>query len=270
MNMPAQPQLVSHNQVSDPLLQISNLSVAYGKVEALSNASLCVGKGQIVTVIGPNGAGKTTLLSAIMGVLGSHGRVDFDGRLESVPEVEVMVSRGLGLVPEKRELFTSMSVADNLLLGAFQRHCRGDRDYARTLGEVYELFPRLWERRGQLTATLSGGERQMLAVGRALMAKPRLLMLDEPSLGLAPLITREIFRIISALREQGVSILLVEQNARAALRVADYAYVLETGQIAMQGPAQQLANDPRVIEAYLGLASKHQEMLAPLNPEASP
>jgi branched-chain amino acid transport system ATP-binding protein len=173
-----------------------------------------------------------------------------------------MVSRGLGLVPEKRELFTSMSVADNLLLGAFQRHRRGDRRYSETLGEVYELFPRLWERREQLAATLSGGERQMLAVGRALMAKPKLLMLDEPSLGLAPLITREIFRIITALRDQGVSILLVEQNARAALRVADYAYVLETGQIAMQGPAQQLADDPRVIEAYLGLASKHQEMLA--------
>jgi branched-chain amino acid transport system ATP-binding protein len=244
------------------LLEINDLSVAYGKVEALSNASLRVGQGQIVTVIGPNGAGKTTLLSAIMGVLGSRGQVNFDGSLEAVPEVEVMVSRGMGLVPEKRELFASMSVADNLLLGAFQRHRRGDRDHGQTLKEVYELFPRLWERREQLAATLSGGERQMLAVGRALMAKPKLLMLDEPSLGLAPLITREIFRIITALRQTGVSILLVEQNARAALRVADYAYVLETGQIAMQGPAAQLADDPRVIEAYLGLASKHQEMLA--------
>jgi branched-chain amino acid transport system ATP-binding protein len=155
-----------------------------------------------------------------------------------------------------------MTVADNLLLGAFQRHRSGQRDHGQTLKEVYEMFPRLWERREQLAATLSGGERQMLAVGRALMAKPKLLMLDEPSLGLAPLITREIFRIITALRQQGVSILLVEQNARAALRVADYAYVLETGEIAMQGPAAQLADDPRVIEAYLGLASKHQEMLA--------
>jgi len=262
MNMPVAPQQSPENLCANPVLEIKDLSVAYGKVEALSNASLRVGQGQIVTVIGPNGAGKTTLLSAIMGVLGSRGQVNFDGSLEAVPEVEVMVSRGLGLVPEKRELFTSMSVADNLLLGAFARHRRGERDHAQTQSEVYELFPRLWERRDQLAATLSGGERQMLAVGRALMAKPKLLMLDEPSLGLAPLITREIFRIITALRQQGVSILLVEQNARAALRVADYAYVLETGQIAMQGPARQLADDPRVIEAYLGLASKHQEMLA--------
>ncbi|MDF0733043.1 ABC transporter ATP-binding protein [Pseudomonas entomophila] len=262
MNMPVQEPLRPDNRVSNPVLEVSDLSVAYGKVEALSNASLRVGQGQIVTVIGPNGAGKTTLLSAIMGVLGSRGQVAFDGSLEAVPEVEVMVARGLGLVPEKRELFSSMSVADNLLLGAFQRHRSGLRDHAQTLDEVYTLFPRLKERRDQLAATLSGGERQMLAVGRALMAKPKLLMLDEPSLGLAPLITREIFRIITTLRQQGVSILLVEQNARAALRVADYAYVLETGQIAMQGPAAQLADDPRVIESYLGLASKHQEMLA--------
>ncbi|QEY61753.1 ABC transporter ATP-binding protein [Metapseudomonas lalkuanensis] len=262
MNMQVENLRQPENQVSSPVLEVSDLSVAYGKVEALSNASLRVGQGQIVTVIGPNGAGKTTLLSAIMGVLGSRGRVAFDGSLEAVPEVEVMVARGLGLVPEKRELFGSMTVADNLLLGAFQRHRSGKRDHADTLDEVYTLFPRLKERRDQMAATLSGGERQMLAVGRALMAKPRLLMLDEPSLGLAPLITREIFRIISTLRQQGVSILLVEQNARAALRVADYAYVLETGQIAMQGPAAQLADDPRVIEAYLGLASKHQEMLA--------
>ncbi|XHF41194.1 ABC transporter ATP-binding protein [Metapseudomonas boanensis] len=262
MNMQVQSPAQAGNTVSNAVLEVSDLCVTYGKVEALSNANLRVGQGQIVTVIGPNGAGKTTLLSAIMGVLGSRGRVAFDGSLEAVPEVEVMVSRGLGLVPEKRELFGSMSVADNLLLGAFQRHRSGKRDYAATQAEVYELFPRLWERRDQLAATLSGGERQMLAVGRALMAKPKLLMLDEPSLGLAPLITREIFRIITTLRQQGVSILLVEQNARAALRVADYAYVLETGQIAMQGPAAQLADDPRVIEAYLGLASKHQEMLA--------
>lgn len=262
MNMQVENLRQPENQVSSPVLEVSDLSVAYGKVEALSNASLRVGQGQIVTVIGPNGAGKTTLLSAIMGVLGSRGRVAFDGSLEAVPEVEVMVARGLGLVPEKRELFGSMTVADNLLLGAFQRHRSGKRDHADTLDEVYTLFPRLKERRDQMAATLSGGERQMLAVGRALMAKPRLLMLDEPSLGLAPLITREIFRIISTLRQQGVSILLVEQNARAALRVADYAYVLENGQIAMQGPAAQLADDPRVIEAYLGLASKHQEMLA--------
>ncbi|MCD4867128.1 MULTISPECIES: ABC transporter ATP-binding protein [unclassified Pseudomonas] len=250
------------NNVANPLLDVSDLSVAYGKVEALSNASLRVGQGQIVTVIGPNGAGKTTLLSAIMGVLGSRGQVHFDGRLEAVPEVEVLVGRGLGLVPEKRELFSSMSVEDNLKLGGFLRYRRGERYLDASLMEIYSLFPRLLERRKQAAATLSGGERQMLAVGRALMAKPKLLMLDEPSLGLAPLITREIFRIIAQLRASGVSILLVEQNARAALKVADYAYVLETGQVAMHGPAAQLADDPRVIDAYLGAASKHQTMLA--------
>ncbi|MBE7374292.1 ABC transporter ATP-binding protein [Pseudomonas sp. AL-54] len=254
--------MMNSNDQRNTLLEVKDLCVAYGKVEALSNASLRVGEGQIVTVIGPNGAGKTTLLSAIMGVLGSKGQVRFDGTLEAVPEVEVLVGRGLGLVPEKRELFGSMSVEDNLRLGGFMRYRRGDAYLDGTLAEIYSLFPRLFERRKQLAATLSGGERQMLAVGRALMAKPKLLMLDEPSLGLAPLITREIFRIIADLRRQGVSILLVEQNARAALRVADYAYVLETGQIAMQGPARELADDSRVIEAYLGLASKHQEMLA--------
>ncbi len=250
------------NEVKNPVLQIDTLCVSYGKVEALSNASLTVGEGQIVTVIGPNGAGKTTLLAAIMGVLGSAGQVRFDGTIEAVPEVERMVARGMNLVPEKRELFGEMSIEDNLVLGAFQRYRMGHRDQAQTMNEVFELFPRLKERRTQLAGTLSGGERQMLAVGRALMAKPRLLMLDEPSLGLAPLIVREIFRIVAELRRRGVSILLVEQNARAALQVADYAYVLETGQIAMQGPAHDLADDPRVIETYLGLGGKHQAMLS--------
>lgn len=245
-----------------PVLEIKDLSVSYGKVEALTQASLTVGEGQIVTVIGPNGAGKTTMLSAIMGMLESKGQVAFDGSLEVVPEVERMVARGMTLVPEKRELFGDMSVEDNLVLGAFQRYRMGKRDQAQTLEEVYALFPRLKERRDQYAGTMSGGERQMLAVGRALMAKPKLLMLDEPSLGLAPLIVREIFRIISELRRRGVSILLVEQNARAALQVADYAYVLETGQIAMQGPAYELADDPRVIEAYLGFGGKHQAMLS--------
>jgi branched-chain amino acid transport system ATP-binding protein len=252
----------SNAGAKNPVLEVKDLSVSYGKVEALTNASLTVGEGQIVTVIGPNGAGKTTMLSAIMGVLGSKGRVAFDGTLEVVPEVERMVARGMNLVPEKRELFGEMSVEDNLILGAFQRYRMGKRDHAQTLEEVYALFPRLKERRDQHAGTMSGGERQMLAVGRALMAKPKLLMLDEPSLGLAPLIVREIFRIISELRRRGVSILLVEQNARAALQVADYAYVLETGQIAMQGPAHALADDPRVIEAYLGFGGKHQAMLS--------
>ena len=244
------------------VLQVSQLSVAYGKVEAVSQVSLNVGEGQIVTVIGPNGAGKTTTLSAIMGLLPSRGQVTFDGSVEGVPEVERMVVRGMNLVPEKRELFGSMTIEDNLLLGAFQRYRHGHRDHAATMEEVYALFPRLKERRKQAAGTMSGGERQMLAVGRALMAKPKLLMLDEPSLGLAPLIVREIFRIIAELRRRGVSILLVEQNARAALQVADYAYVLENGSVKMEGDATALRNDPRVIESYLGLASKHQDMLA--------
>ncbi|WP_374239993.1 ABC transporter ATP-binding protein [Zoogloea sp.] len=244
------------------VLEVNNLSVAYGKVEAVSNVSLSVGEGRIVTVIGPNGAGKTTTLSAIMGLLPSRGEVAFDGSIEQVPEVERMVVRGMNLVPEKRELFGSMSIEDNLLLGAFQRHRSGKRDHLETMEEVYALFPRLKERRLQQAGTMSGGERQMLAVGRALMARPKLLMLDEPSLGLAPLIVREIFRIIAELRRRGVSILLVEQNARAALQVADYAYVLENGGIKMHGEASALRDDPRVIESYLGLGSKHQELLS--------
>jgi branched-chain amino acid transport system ATP-binding protein len=244
------------------LLDVSGLRVAYGKVEALTGIDLTLKEGNLVTVIGPNGAGKTTLLSAIMGILPSKGTIHFNGKDFTSPEVETLVGHGLGLVPEKRELFSTMTVQDNLLLGAFQRYRRGDKSYDQTLAEIYNLFPRLWERRQQQAGTLSGGERQMLAIGRAMMSKPKLLMLDEPSLGLAPLITREIFRIFADLRRQGVSILLVEQNARAALKVADYAYVLEGGQVAMQGPASELANDPKVIEAYLGLASKHQELLS--------
>lgn len=261
MNM-AENSLMLRNEVPSPVLEVKNLSVSYGKVEALSDASLTVGEGQIVTVIGPNGAGKTTMLSAIMGLLPAQGGVQFDGQIDKVPRVERMVVRGMNLVPEKRELFSSMSIEDNLLLGAFQRSRSGHRDHLETMEEVFALFPRLKERRKQEAGTLSGGERQMLAVGRALMAKPKLLMLDEPSLGLAPLIVREIFRIIAELRRRGVSILLVEQNARAALQVADYAYVLEMGQIALQGPAHQLAEDKRVIEAYLGLGGKHQAMLS--------
>lgn len=239
----------------EPLLSVSDLCVSYGKVEALHHVSLQVFPGQIVTVIGPNGAGKTTLLSTIIGVLPfQRGEIVFAG--ESVRgqcEIERMVARGMTLVPEKRELFGAMSVEDNLLLGAFMRRRMGFRDERQTLDQVYGLFPRLKERRLQPAGTLSGGERQMLALGRALMAQPRLLMLDEPSLGLAPLIVREIFHIITDLRALGVAILLVEQNARAALQIADDGYVLETGEIALAGSADQLEDDPRVIESYLGL-----------------
>src|ERR1017187_4843414 len=241
-----------------PILEVSELCVSYGKVEALHHVSIRVMPGEIVTVIGPNGAGKTTLLSAVMGLL-PHGRgeIRFAGEVQTEIEVEDMVAMGVTLVPEKRELFGEMSVEDNLLLGAFMRRRLGFRDEVAPLGEVFDTFPRLKERRTQLARTLSGGERQMLAVGRALMAKPRLLMLDEPSLGLAPLIVRETFHVIADLKRTGAGILLVEQNARAALQVADYGFVLETGEIALQGPSNELEDNPQVIESYLGLGGRH-------------
>lgn len=233
------------------MLLIEDLHVAYGKVEAVRGVSLSLRRGEIVTVIGPNGAGKTTLLNATIGLLPSRGRLVFEGESLADLDVEERVERGLCLVPEKRELFGDMSVADNLRLGAYIH--RRDRASVRALiDDVYARFPRLAERRSQLASTLSGGERQMLALGRALMSKPRLLLLDEPSLGLAPLIVREILRIVAGLRDLGVSILLVEQNARAALETADSAYVLETGEIALAGAARDLIHDPRVVATYLG------------------
>jgi branched-chain amino acid transport system ATP-binding protein len=233
------------------LLEIQDLHVAYGKVEAVRGVSLVMKPRQIVTVIGPNGAGKTTLLAAATGLLRSRGRMTYDGVDLQNLDVEERVKRGFCLVPEKRELFGDMPVADNLILGAYA-HRRNGIEVKRSLDDVYTRFPRLAERRTQKANTLSGGERQMLALGRALMSRPRLLLLDEPSLGLAPLIVREIFRIVASLRETGVSILLVEQNARAALETADYGYVLETGEVSHQGPADELAHDPRVINTYLG------------------
>jgi branched-chain amino acid transport system ATP-binding protein len=233
------------------LLSVTDLHVSYGKVEAVSGVSLEMQAGHIVTVIGPNGAGKTTLLAALMGLLPSKGESWYEAHDLRILSTEERVRRGICLVPERRELFTEMTVADNLVLGAYTRW-RDREGVQRDLQEVYERFPRLSERRGQLAGTLSGGERQMLALGRALMARPRLLLLDEPSLGLAPLIVREIFRIVTGLRELGVSILLVEQNARAALETADYGYVLETGCIVHSGPAVSLIHDPRVIASYLG------------------
>jgi len=232
-----------------PLFEIENLHVAYGKVEAVRGVSLVMQPGQIVAVIGPNGAGKTTLLAAVAGLLRWRGRVMYDGLDLARLDVEERVERGLCLVPERRELFGDMAVADNLLLGAYSR--RGNAA-DQSLRQVYDRFPRLAERRRQKAQTLSGGERQMLALGRALMAKPRLLLLDEPSLGLAPMMVREILRMVASLREIGVSILLVEQNARAALETADYGYVLETGEITHQGPPAVLANDARVVATYLG------------------
>jgi branched-chain amino acid transport system ATP-binding protein len=232
-----------------PLLEIENLHVAYGKVEAVRGVSLLMQPGQIVAVIGPNGAGKTTLLAATAGLLRWRGRMTYDGLDLARLDVEERVERGLCLVPERRELFGDMAVADNLVLGAYSRRGKGADQ---SLREVYDRFPRLAERQRQKAQTLSGGERQMLALGRALMAKPRLLLLDEPSLGLAPMMVRDILRIVVSLRESGVSILLVEQNARAALETADYGYVLETGEITHQGPPAVLANDARVVATYLG------------------
>jgi branched-chain amino acid transport system ATP-binding protein len=232
------------------IFSMTDVTVCYDKVEAVRNVSLSVEQGQIVTVIGPNGAGKTTLLMAAIGLLSSSGQIAFQGSDLGKIAVEGRVERRLCLVPEKRELFSDMSVADNLLLGSYSLRDRSD--VQKTMDEVYGRFPRLKERRSQAAGTLSGGERQMLALGRALMAKPKLLMLDEPSLGLAPLVVREIFRTIASLRDLGVSILLVEQNARAALETADVGYVLETGEIVQSGLADTLIHDPRLISAYLG------------------
>jgi branched-chain amino acid transport system ATP-binding protein len=245
--------------MSENILKIQALSVSYGSVGAIGNMDVEVAAGQIVTIIGPNGAGKSTLLNAMMGVLpvpgASRGAIRFMGEDISEYPVGQRVELGMCLVPEKRELFGTMSVLENLRLGAFSRRRSPGYSVEKSLDEVYQLFPRLKERRNQEAHTLSGGERQMLALGRALMAKPKLLMLDEPSLGLAPLIVKDIFHIVSDLRALGVSILLVEQNARAALQIADYGYVLETGNIALKGSASDLAADQRVVETYLGVAS---------------
>jgi branched-chain amino acid transport system ATP-binding protein len=237
------------------ILEVKDLRVFYRRVEGLHRASLHVEEGAIVTVIGPNGAGKSTLLGAVMGLHRCTGAVRFRGADLGGISVEERVERGLSLVPERRELFGELAVEDNLVLGAFQR-CRRRARLEGDLEAVYARFPKLKERRGQLAGTLSGGERQMLALGRALMARPKLLMLDEPSLGLAPLVVREVFRAIAELRAAGVSILLVEQNARAALQVADYGYVLETGEMVLEGSAAELSANPRVVETYLGLAGR--------------
>ncbi len=231
------------------LLSVSDAHVAYGKVEAVRSVSLDVGDHEIVTIIGANGAGKTTLLNAIMGILPLKGRVTFTGEDVLRLEIEDRVAAGLCLVPEHRELFSTMNVEDNLQLGAFRI---AKAATAVAFERVYTLFPRLKERRKQLAGTLSGGEQQMLAMGRALMGAPRLLMLDEPSLGLAPIIVADIFRTIGELRASGVSVLLVEQNAQAALQIADRAYVMELGEFILNGPAKDIATNQRVAASYLG------------------
>lgn len=240
--------------MSTAMLEIGNLHVGYGQVEAVRGVSLTLGAGEIVSVIGPNGAGKSTLLSAAMGLLPSKGTLRFEGEDLHALEVEERVERGLCLCPEKRELFGELTVLDNLMLGAFPKKLRGAALRSR-LEFVYDRFPRLRERRSQRADTLSGGERQMLALGRALMCSPRVLMLDEPSLGLAPLIVQEILAFVRSLRGEGLSVLLVEQNARAALDSSDRGYVLETGEIALTGASSDLACDARVHATYLGGAT---------------
>jgi branched-chain amino acid transport system ATP-binding protein len=248
--------MTMHHPNPSQLLSVDGLSVRYGKSAAVDNVALELQAGQLVSVIGPNGAGKSSLLNAIMGCLAPNGsatgRVVIAGEDVSALPLERRVQRGMALVPESRELFPSMAVQDNLVLGAYLLRKQGSAKRAELLDKVYQMFPRLFERRTQLAGTMSGGERQMLVIGRALMSEPRILMLDEPSLGLAPRIMGEVFQTIERLCAQGLGILLVEQNSRAALKVSQHAYVLELGVVTLQGPAAQLSQDPRVIEAYLG------------------
>ncbi|MDB5401185.1 MAG: branched-chain amino acid transport system ATP-binding protein [Acetobacteraceae bacterium] len=237
------------------LLAVTDLSAGYGKAKVLHGVTLSVAARQIVAIVGPNGAGKTTLMHAVMGLLPRAGQVSFMG--QAAGDVGWMVQRGVVLVTETRALFTDMSVEDNLELGGFSvwrqsRGRQGGRELRSSMADVFDIFPRLAERRRQSAGTLSGGERQMLALGRALMGQPKLLLLDEPSLGLAPKIVADIFRVIGTLRDRGIAILLVEQNARAALQMADHGYVLEMGRVALHGPCSVLAEDARVIETYLG------------------
>jgi branched-chain amino acid transport system ATP-binding protein len=235
--------------MTETVLSVKGLRAGYGKAEVLHGIDLQAPKGSVITVIGPNGAGKSTFLNALMGILPAQGHIEFQGQPVSALSLEERVMLGIALVPEKRELFGTMPVEDNLVLGAFRQVRLRNPKWREQLDVVYEIFPRLKERRTQLAGTLSGGERQMLAVGRALMSRPTLL-------GLAPLVVREIFHTVENLRKTGVTILLVEQNARAALETADHGYVLEMGEVALSGPAEQLAHDPRVIDTYLGAARK--------------
>jgi len=235
------------------MLRLDKVNTYYGRIQALRDISLEVTGGEIVAVIGPNGAGKTTLLNTISGVVPARGgAITFRDQIITNLSPERIVRLGISQVPERRQVFTTMSVLDNLILGAYHRYRRDGKKIDGDLEFVFETFPRLKDRVKQTAGTLSGGEQQMLALGRAWMAKPSLLLMDEPSLGLAPLLIREIFRVSGELREQGMTILLVEQNARAALDLADRAYVMESGQVVAEGTADQLAADERVQRAYLG------------------
>ena len=239
------------------MLQIQNLHAAYGKVEVLHGISVDVPEGRVVTLIGSNGAGKTTTMRAISGMIKPvSGSIRLNGKDITGIASSKIARAGLAHSPEGRRVFATLSVTDNLLLGAFPRLTFGRErgDVPGDLARIFELFPRLKERENQLAGTLSGGEQQMLAMGRALMLNPDVLLLDEPSMGLAPLMVKEVFRIVRELKARGITMLLVEQFAAAALDVADYGYVLENGRISVHGPAEQLKNDPAVKAAYLGLA----------------
>jgi len=232
------------------MLELRDVQVSYGMIEALKGISLTIGRGEIVALIGANGAGKSTTLMSISGVAALRsGAIFYDGAVLSGLRAHEIVQRGISQVPEGRRIFSRMTVRENLEMGAFTRNVA---DRAHGLERVFSMFPMLAERSGQLGGTLSGGEQQMLAIGRALMSGPKLLLLDEPSLGLAPIIVSRIFKIIKDINEQGTTVLLVEQNAKAALRLAHRAYVLETGKIVMQGKASMLADDPGIKRAYLG------------------
>ncbi|MBE3519962.1 MAG: ABC transporter ATP-binding protein [Firmicutes bacterium] len=233
------------------MLELRDLRVSYGAIEAVKGLSLSVPKGKIVALVGANGAGKSTTLRAISGLIkAKSGKILFEGKDITNWPAQKVVRLGISMVPEGRRVFPDLTVYENLLLGAFTRTDKAA--IARDLEAVYQLFPRLKERRGQLAGTLSGGEQQMLAVGRALMSDPVLLMMDEPSLGLAPVLVQEIFALIKRINESGKTILLIEQNARAALELCDYAYVLETGVVALEGPGKELLRDDRVRKVYLG------------------
>ena len=233
------------------LLKITNLQVSYGGIDALAGISFDVEEGEIVTLIGANGAGKSTTLRTISGLVKAKaGRIVYDGRDITSMNPQKIVSEGIAMVPEGRHVFDNLTVKDNLLIGAYLRKDR--ESINEDIEHIYTLFPRLHEREWQLAGTLSGGEQQMLAVGRAIMTQPRILMMDEPSLGLAPIVVKEIFSIIRTLNETGMTILLIEQNANAALRCSHRAYVMETGRITMSGPSADLLADKRVQDAYLG------------------
>ena len=238
------------------MLRVNDISTYYGQIRALDLVNVSVQPGEIVTIIGANGAGKTTLLNTVCGILNArHGEVYFEGKPISSFSAESIVRLGISLVPERRQVFATMSVLDNLLLGAYHRR---DQSVNQDVNQIFELFPILNKRQKQAAGTLSGGEQQMLAIARAMMSRPKLLMLDEPSVGLAPLMVREIMRIIADLRSRGTTILLIEQNAKAALHVADRGYVLETGRIVLEGTAKELIADAGVQKAYLGKGNRLQ------------